>query len=65
LLRLIVMLNTQRNGDKREAGHDMSARSGEIEKTGRNLGGSLAMVLRGATLTGLAVYETLFAQPTS
>ncbi len=37
----------------------MSARGSEIEKTGRNLGGSAAMVLRGVALTGLAVYEAL------
>ncbi|WP_030765919.1 MULTISPECIES: sensor histidine kinase [unclassified Streptomyces] len=37
----------------------MSARTGEIEKTGRNLGGSAEMILRGVALTGLALYEGL------
>ncbi|MGW3391418.1 sensor histidine kinase [Streptomyces cinereoruber] len=37
----------------------MNARTGEIEKTGRSLGGSVAMMLRGVALTGLAIYEAL------
>lgn len=37
----------------------MSARTGQTGKTGRNLGGSAAMMLRGVALTGLAVYEGL------